>query len=98
MEHGQSLAPSTDEEPSALRMTPERWHQLKQIFQSALEQDPAERSAFLDQVCGNDPELRNEVESLIASHDEASDSIEIIAAEAATAMISAGQVDSIVGK
>src|SRR5688572_17741720 len=32
-------------------MTPERWLQLKQIFQSALERNPAERSAFLNQAC-----------------------------------------------
>jgi len=61
-------------------MTPERWQQLKQIFQSALERNPAERSAFLNQACADDPALRSEVESLIASHDQAGDSIEAMAA------------------
>jgi serine/threonine protein kinase len=79
-------------------MTPERWQQLKQIFQSALERNPAERSAFLSQACGNDPALRSEVESLIASHDQAGESIEAIAAEAATEMLSADRTSSIVGK
>jgi eukaryotic-like serine/threonine-protein kinase len=78
-------------------MTPERWLQLKQIFQSALERPPAERSAFLSQACAGDPALRSEVESLISSHDQAGDSIEIIAAEAATKMLSAEQ-SSIEGK
>lgn len=78
-------------------MKPERWQQLKHIFQSALERDPAERSAFLHQACGGDAELRNEVESLISSHDQAGDSIEIMAAEAATKMLSAEQA-SIEGK
>lgn len=68
-------------------MTPERWQQLKQIFQSALERNPAERSAFLSQACANDPALRSDVESLIASHDQAGDSIEAMAAEAATEML-----------
>src|ERR1043165_3273711 len=78
-------------------MKPDRWQQLKQIFQSALERHPAERSAFLNQACGDDSALRTEVESLISSHDQAGDSIEIMAAEAATKMLSAEQ-DSIEGK
>src|SRR6266511_366337 len=79
-------------------MTPERWQQLKQIFQSALERNPAERSAFLSQACADDPALRSQVESLIASHDQAGDSIEAMAAEAATEMLDDDQAVSIVGK
>lgn len=77
-------------------MTPERWQQLKQIFQSALERNPAERSAFLNQACAGDPALRSEVESLISSHDQAGDSIEAMAAEAATEMLANDR--AIVGK
>src|SRR3989442_1150026 len=79
-------------------MTPERWQQVKQIFQSALERNPAERSAFLNQACADDPALRSQVESLIASHDQAGDSIEAMAAEAATEMLDDDQAGSIVGK
>src|SRR5437763_2918637 len=79
-------------------MTPERWQQLKQIFQSALERNPAERSAFLSEACADDPALRSQVESLIASHDQAGDSIEAMAAEAATEMLDDDQAVSIVGK
>ena len=68
-------------------MTPERWHQLKQIFQSALERQPLERTAFVAQACGDDVALRREVESLIASHDQAGDSIQAMAVEAATEML-----------
>lgn len=57
-------------------MTPERWQQQKQIFQSALERNSAERSAFLNQACAGDEALPTEVESLIASHAQAGDSIE----------------------
>jgi len=78
-------------------MKSERWQQLKQIFQSALERDPAERSAFLNQACGDDVALRDEVESLISSHSQAGDSIENMAAEVATKMLSAEQ-GSIEGK
>ena len=77
-------------------MTPDRWQQLKQIFQSALERNPAERSAFLSQACAGDPALRSEVESLISSHDQAGDSIEGMAAEAATEMLA--NEHAVVGK
>src|SRR4030095_7528361 len=68
-------------------MTPERWQHLKQIFQSALERDPAERSTFLNQACAGDPSLRSEVESLLSSHDQAGDSIEARPVDAATEML-----------
>jgi serine/threonine-protein kinase len=77
-------------------MTPERWQQLKQIFQSALEREPAERSAFVKQACAGDEALRCDVESLISSHDQAGDSIEAMAAEAATEMLEDDR--AIVGK
>lgn len=77
-------------------MTPERWQQLKQIFQSALERNPAERPAFLSRACADDPALRSEVESLLSSHDQAGDSIEVMAAEAATEMLADDR--AIVGK
>src|SRR5262245_33645938 len=77
-------------------MTPDRWQQLKNIFQSALERNPAERSAFLAQACGDDIVLRHEVESLISSHDQAGNSIQALAVDAATEML--GRTDSLVGK
>jgi serine/threonine protein kinase/sugar lactone lactonase YvrE len=79
-------------------MTPERWQQLKQIFQSALERNPAERSAFLNQACAEDPALRSQVESLISSHNQAGDSIEAMAMEAATEILADDQPGPIVGK
>ncbi|MCA1605544.1 MAG: protein kinase, partial [Acidobacteria bacterium] len=78
-------------------MTPERWQQVKQIFQSAIERPPDDRDAFLARACQDNPALRSEVESLISSHDQAGDSIEVMAAEAATKMLS-GQTRLIEGK
>jgi non-specific serine/threonine protein kinase/serine/threonine-protein kinase len=51
-------------------MTPERWQKIRPILESALELDAARRPEFLDSACP-DPSLRNEVESLIASHEQA---------------------------
>src|SRR5262249_49366999 len=44
-----------------------RWLRVNQLFHSALEREPAQRAAFLDQACADDQELRREVESLIGS-------------------------------
>jgi serine/threonine protein kinase len=79
-------------------MTPERWPQVKQIFQSVIERPPDERAAFLARACAGDPKLRSEVESLISSHDQAGDSIEAMAADAATEMIGDDQAHPIIGK
>jgi len=56
-------------------MKPERWQQIKGLLQSALKHEARERAAFLDQACA-DPALRVEVESLIASHEQAEGFIE----------------------
>ena len=50
-------------------MTPGRWRRVKEIFQSALDRAPGQRSAFLSEACGLDKALRKEVESLVASHE-----------------------------
>ena len=52
-------------------MTPERWQQVKNVLKEALELPPEQRSAFLDRACSNDRNLREEVESLLSSSDEA---------------------------
>jgi len=57
-------------------MTPERWQQVEEVLQAALDRAPAERTAFLDQVCGEDTDLQAEAVSLIRAHDAAADFIE----------------------
>ena len=57
-----------------------------------------ERSAFLAQACAGDAALRNEVESLISSHDQAGDSIEAMATEVATEILADEHSGPIVGK
>src|SRR5215471_12608857 len=52
-------------------MTREEWQQIKAILHNALEIPPDERTAYLDGACDGNIELRREVESLLASHDEA---------------------------
>jgi eukaryotic-like serine/threonine-protein kinase len=52
-------------------MRPEQWQQVREILASAIALPEAERAAYLDKSCAADPELRNEVESLLDSHEPA---------------------------
>jgi WD40 repeat protein/predicted Ser/Thr protein kinase len=52
-----------------MSLASERYQRVREVFHAACERDPADRSAFLDEACGEDDELRAEVESLLA-HDE----------------------------
>jgi tetratricopeptide (TPR) repeat protein len=47
-------------------MEPERWAAVESLYHAALEREPAERSRWLQQACGDDAGLRTEVESLLA--------------------------------
>lgn len=46
-------------------MTEKRWQQITQLFTRALEIEDSERGTWLQQACGNDTELLNEVHSLL---------------------------------
>jgi eukaryotic-like serine/threonine-protein kinase len=50
-------------ESAAKAMPPQRWRDIEDIFHAALARDPADRGALLETA---DPELRREVESLLA--------------------------------
>jgi serine/threonine protein kinase/Tfp pilus assembly protein PilF len=48
-------------------MTPERWALIRDAFHRVVESAPAERESVLKSVCGDDAELRREVEAMLAS-------------------------------
>jgi eukaryotic-like serine/threonine-protein kinase len=50
-------------------MTPERWERVATIYESAVDRKPAERAAFLSDVCAGDDVLRREVLSLLEQDD-----------------------------
>jgi len=54
-------------------MTPERWQRVKELLHAALERRPGQRAAFLAEHCAGDPELRLEVDTLLAASEEADD-------------------------
>lgn len=47
-------------------MTPDRWEEINQLWDAALELAEGDRPAFLERNCRGDEELRREVESLLA--------------------------------
>jgi serine/threonine protein kinase/tetratricopeptide (TPR) repeat protein len=50
-------------------MTDPRWSE-RSIFEAAIDKgSPGERAAYLDQVCGSNPGLRQQVEALLAAHE-----------------------------
>ncbi len=70
------------------RMTPERWHRIETLFEAALERPPRERAAFLDEACGGDEGLRQQVIDLLSYHEEAGSFMEaLVGREAAQAWL-----------
>ncbi len=63
-------SPNTGNSSIDKTATIERWRQVKEFFQAAIELPPVERSAWLAGVCAGDSSLLAEVESLIAAHDQ----------------------------
>jgi serine/threonine protein kinase/tetratricopeptide (TPR) repeat protein len=51
--------------------TAEQWRRIKEIVGGAIDREPVERAAFLDQACAHDASLRAEVESLLIAHADA---------------------------
>src|ERR1700722_14815968 len=66
MGHGASLAAAGNEAEGNAQMTPEVWQRVKEVLAGALEREPGDRPAYLDQAC-SDNSLRKEVESLLAA-------------------------------
>jgi serine/threonine-protein kinase len=52
-------------------MNPERWEIAKQVFETALELDPAQHAAYLDRACAGDAEVRREVEAMLLADGQA---------------------------
>src|SRR5438128_10889823 len=79
-------------------MKAERYRQIEELYHKALEREPGERAAFLEQACREDEELHREVESLLGYDERAARFIETPADDvAAAAMLAAEQKQSMLG-
>src|SRR5437870_725695 len=79
-------------------MKAERWPAVERLYHGALERAAEERAAFLNDACGNDDELRHEVESLLAYEVKAKDFIENPALEVAGELMAEGQPSLVAGQ
>ena len=79
-------------------MTPARFQTIEEIYRAALDQEPAQISAFLDKACEGDEVLRRRVEALLASRERAASFIETSAIGLAGKIIENGQADLLVGQ
>jgi eukaryotic-like serine/threonine-protein kinase len=80
-------------------MQPERWSHIEEIYHSVAALRPEERPAFLEQACKDDPQLRQELESLLAHDQQAENFIESPALEIAVGQLARGeQQSSMIGR
>jgi eukaryotic-like serine/threonine-protein kinase len=75
-------------------MTPERWKQIDELAQGALERGGDKREAFLDERCAGDEGLRREVESHLAYQQQASQFLEEPAFKHAAELIADPQTET----
>ncbi|HEX8174022.1 MAG TPA: protein kinase [Pyrinomonadaceae bacterium] len=54
-------------------MASERWRDIEEIFQTALDLAPEERARYVTRACASDDQLRREVEQLLTQHESAGD-------------------------
>src|SRR5690349_8423527 len=92
MAQRQRLAPESNQQRIA--MTPERWKQIDELAQAALDRDPDARAAFLDEACAGDRGLQRAVESQIAYQLQASKFLEEPAFKHAAELISDAQTEA----
>jgi serine/threonine protein kinase len=50
-------------------MDPQRWARIESLYHAAREKGPGEREGYLAEACVDEPELKREVESLLACAD-----------------------------
>src|SRR5262245_24130417 len=79
-------------------MTPERYQQIDQIFQEALQVAPEQRSTFLDAACSGDLALRSHVESLLSSDGLGLSYIDDPALNVAAQLLPSGESELTIGE
>src|SRR5947209_6166420 len=58
-------------------MQPDRWRRIKEILETGLRLSGNERLDYVGRACGDDAQLREEVQSLIDAYEESGDALEI---------------------
>jgi serine/threonine protein kinase len=68
-------------------MPDSHWENLKELFHAALALPQQERAAYLDQACNGDTTLREAVESLLKSHEDTNNFVDVPAYQVAADML-----------
>jgi len=79
-------------------MTPARWQEVERLYHAALDRPPAERATFLASACGDDRDLRREVESLLLHSDSRSDGFTDGALAKAAQLVSHTDLQPMIGR
>ncbi|HEU5257847.1 MAG TPA: hypothetical protein VFU28_17780 [Vicinamibacterales bacterium] len=79
-------------------MTPERWRRIEEVYQEAGERPARAREAYLAGACGDDHELRREVELLLAQDASANAVLTRGAVVAAAALVSDVSASALTGR
>jgi len=66
---------------TSMQPSPDRWKRIESLFHESLEMQPPARSAFLDEHCGADRQLRDEIEELLKEAEATTDPIRQCVAE-----------------
>src|SRR5262245_18199279 len=79
-------------------MDPERWQQVDEILEEALELPEEERTQFLQRVCGADHALQHDVEALLEAHKKARKFLRDPALTLAAKQMAADQTKTLAGR
>src|SRR5262249_31117803 len=71
-------------------MTPDRWKRLEEIYHAARTRDSGERASYVAEACGDDEDLRLQIESLLIHGEALSKPEATLAPAAAPAPLAAG--------
>ena len=71
---------------------------IEEIYHAALEKSPSEREGFLAETCGDDDELRREIESLLSFEEQAENFIETPPEDVAAAIFVKKRDETLIGR
>ncbi len=78
-------------------MTSEQYRRVGELYHAAMELAPEARVDFLAGACGEDDELRREVESLLQAHQQADSYFGAPALEVAAELLANQKIPSLAG-
>ena len=79
-------------------MKADRWQEIEELYRSALKREASQRDIYLREACVGDEDLRREVESLLAVHEERGGFLDKPAREEVAQVLVKDQAQALVGR